>query len=90
MTPTEIQSIANKHIDLWMQSDATDPASRPLRQRVEDAITEALAVQAEEYRKGQETLRHERDAALQCRDEAVLAAHSIAEELATARMGSGK
>lgn len=63
LTPTEIQAIADRHLNAWF---ALDPRSEhpTLRDHVERAIGEALEKQAALYADGTETLRHERDEAL--------------------------
>lgn len=70
MTPAEIQSIADRHIDAWRN---TDPRTSDiyLRERVATAITEALTKKAKEYADGAATLRHERDLACHERDNAL-------------------
>lgn len=61
MTPQQIEDIAWKHVDAWLESDPT--ASRGLRAHVADAITEALAIRDRHWEAGNATLRHERDVA---------------------------
>lgn len=42
MTPSRIRAIADRHIDAWIDSGATDEDAKSLRERVCDAITAAL------------------------------------------------
>jgi hypothetical protein len=69
MTPQQIEDIAWKHVDAWLESKPTE--TRSLRAHVADAITEALAIRDRHWEAGNATLRHERDVAL-----AALAAHA--------------
>ncbi len=61
MTPTEISTIADRHLQAWF---AEDPATSKLTLRsfVEQAITEALEKQAKECAAGDATRQHEADA----------------------------
>lgn len=63
MTPTEIDTLAESHLNAWFSAD---PVSNPttLREHVAAAIMEALERQAHAYQKGADILRYERDQAL--------------------------
>ena len=56
MTPAQITL---RHVDLWLAEDPSLPEAHTLTQRMTDAISEALAVQAEEHRNATLTLQHE-------------------------------
>ncbi len=66
MTPIEVKSIADKHLDAWHATFAEGPpvTERSLRDYVADGIAEALTKQAAMYQAGADTLRFERDKAL--------------------------
>ena len=63
MTPSEINTIADRHLDLWFadgpaQSHKQQPT---LRDRCADMIREALTIRDRNWADGNATLRHERD-----------------------------
>jgi hypothetical protein len=62
LTPTQIRQIADKYIDVWANAE---PMTQTLREHVADAIAEALEMQSREYQSGANTLRHERDRAIE-------------------------
>lgn len=61
MTPSEIHSLVSKHLDGWLYSTENGPC---LRERMADAIREAVKQRDKLWADGNETLRHERDRAL--------------------------
>lgn len=61
MTPTDINAIADRHLDLWMADGPQYPGkiAPTLRDRCADMIREALALRDKQWEDGQITLRHE-------------------------------
>lgn len=55
--------IARKHLDLWQADDPSKDGTPTLRQRLTDAIHEAVELTNAHWISGNATLRHERDTA---------------------------
>ena len=61
MTPSSIDALLDRHLSDWLGSGPDSPC---LRERMADAIREAVAAQDKLWADGNATLRHERDVAI--------------------------
>ena len=61
MTNQDISALLDRHLSDWLGSGPDSPC---LRERMADAIREAVAAQDKLWADGNATLRHERDAAI--------------------------